>query len=209
MKKKLFESSNNNESELSKLKIKNQELTSNLENLEYEVKTLKVQNNMFKSQKDLLTKEISTTTKDKENLQKIHDEDKLVIKDQAQTIIEKNDENKILKQEIHSLNEKYSQLNQKYTLLEIEKQNIANANTYNYDGNQNYKYNNTSVLDESVYKIGREDYEDYDNYKKEKDEIECQLLFLKSNNEAQKLEIDALKSEINLLNQKLNKYSDM
>lgn len=206
-KKKLSDNSNNNESELVKLKLKNQELLTNLENLEYEVKTLKVQNNMFKSQKELLSKEITSTSKDKESLQKLHDDDKLVIKDQAQTIIEKSEEVKNLKSEINSLNEKYNQLNQKYALLEIEKQNYANTNNYNYDGNQNYKFNNTSMLDESVYKIGREDYEDYDNYKKEKDEIECQLLFLKSNNEAQKLEIDILKSEINSLKEKLNRYN--
>lgn len=196
------ENTSNNDSELIKLKQTNKELLNKIENIEYELQTFKVQNNMFKTQKEQITKELAISMKDKEDLKKVHNENKLIIKNQADNITNMNEEIEQKNKEYNIINTKYSELEQKYSLLLIEKENYANTQNNNlhcYDGNQNIKSINASVLDESVYRIGRDEYEDFDNFKKEKDEMECQLLFLKSNFDAQKLEIDALKDEIKKL----------
>lgn len=176
------------DNDITDLKKQNDELIGINENLTYENKNLKVQNNMYKNQKETITKEFERikTEKEllKERLNKIEDEFKILkskFDEKEALVISLNELNEKARKENKSLHEKCNQLEELQNVLQDANRHIGN---------------NTTILDESIYKIGREEYEEFDNFKKEKDEIECNILFLKSNNEAQKMEIENLRRQI-------------
>ena len=191
---------NKDSEEKTYLKEENNQLKVKLEKIEYDNSNFKIQNNMLKSQKDELIKEMTKYKNERDELA-------LVIKNQKDMKIdlinseiqEKDLTIKDLRNQIKCNNDKIALIESNYEkLLEKDKENqrsdyVANIKNDNYANN---KINSSSILDESVYRIGREDYEEFDNYKREKDEYECQLLYLKSNNEAMKLELELLRQQI-------------
>jgi hypothetical protein len=54
------------------------------------------------------------------------------------------------------------------------------------------------------YQISPEEYEEYDILRKNKDENDALIMQLKSNNEAQELEINELKEKIKLIKKRKN-----
>ena len=170
--------SSNDNGELSKLKVLNLELNTRLENLEYEKQTASIQVNMFKTQKDEIMKEHSITVKESQEQKKSILEFKNEIKYQANQIIDLNNESIEKQKLIKILEGKIFNLEQKIAILEVNKNN------------------NTSILDESVYRIGRDDYEEFNNYQRDKDEMECEILRLKTNNDALTIEIEKLKEQL-------------
>ena len=198
----------NEKTELNELKNKIIEINQKAEDLCYENNGLKNQNKVLKAKSDDVKKELTKLTEQYKKDVKLIEE--------SNEINQKN--NKLLIEDINKkLNiqyDKYVNLEEKYNNLyieneELKKSKLAIVNTNNdinnkgVNGNQNISnpynlyINNSSVLDESVYKVGRDEYEEFDNFKREKDEYECQLMYLKSNNDAMRVEIEMLKKEIN------------
>lgn len=104
---------------------------------------------------------------------------------------------KILLNEKELIKSKFIQKENDYVELEEKYKNILSVTNGNNFGFYNGRDNSSSILDESVYRINKEEYEEYDNFKKERDELECKIMYLSSNNEALRVEIDLLKNEIN------------
>lgn len=196
--------SENTKIELTNLKADCFELKARYDEAIHENQQLKVQINVFKNQKDQIAKELNLLIKDKEDLRKINEELKDQIKTKDSVLAKQQEDLKNYKSKNDKFIKELYESEQKYQVLLVEKNNIANAI---YDGNQNIKSNTTSLLDESVYKIGRDEYEEYNNYQREKDELEGIIMCLKSNNEAHKIEIDSLKNQLVLHKEKTDNYN--
>ena len=187
-------SNNNNE----KIKMEINEIKKNNENLNYENKNLIMQKNMLTNQKNDLVKEIEKIKKEKENLIK----DINSIKSQKNNNSNnKKKDNKIieeLKKQNDDLENEYNKIKDNYQYLVLE--NINLKEMYEKTNKNQNKVNmstisaNTSMMG---YQISPEEYEEYDNLRKNKDENEALIMQLKSNNQAQELEINELKEKIN------------
>ena len=185
---------NNNE------KIKNEinEIKKKNENLNYENKNLILQKNMLTNQKNDIVKEIEKIKKEKELLLKnINDlksqrNNKKLNTNQDKKIIEN------LKKQNNDLEKEYNKIKDDYQYLILENINLKEmyekANKNQNKVNMSTISVNTSMMG---YQISPEEYEEYDNLRKNKDENEALIMQLKSNNEAQELEINELKEKIN------------
>ena len=183
-------SNNNNE----KIKMEINEIKKNNENLNYENKNLIMQKNMLTNQKNDLVKEIEKIKKEKENLIK----DINSIKSQKNNNSNnKKKDNKIieeLKKQNDDLENEYNKIKDNYQYLVLE--NINLKEMYEKTNKNQNKVNmstisaNTSMMG---YQISPEEYEEYDNLRKNKDENEALILQLKSNNQAKEVEKQELK----------------
>ena len=189
-----YNSNNNNE----KIKMEINEIKKNNENLNYENKNLIMQKNMLTNQKNDIVKEIEKIKKEKENLIK----DINSIKSQKNNNSNnKKKDNKIieeLKKQNDDLENEYNKIKDNYQQLVLENINLKEmyekANKNQNKINMSTISANTSMMG---YQISPEEYEEYDNLRKNKDENEALIMQLKSNNEAQELEINELKEKIN------------
>ena len=153
---------------------------------------------MLTNQKNDLVKEIEKIKKEKENLIK----DINSIKSQKNNNSNnKKKDNKIieeLKKQNDDLENEYNKIKDNYQYLVLE--NINLKEMYEKTNKNQNKVNmstisaNTSMMG---YQISPEEYEEYDNLRKNKDENEALIMQLKSNNQAQELEINELKEKIN------------
>jgi chromosome segregation ATPase len=189
-----YNSNNNNE----KIKLEINEIKKNNENLNYENKNLIMQKNMLTNQKNDIVKEIEKIKKEKENLIKDINSIKNQKNNKSNT---KKKDNKIieeLKKQNDDLENEYNKIKDNYQYLVLE--NINLKEMYEKTNKNQNKVNmstisaNTSMMG---YQISPEEYEEYDNLRKNKDENEALIMQLKSNNEAQELEINELKEKIN------------
>ena len=165
---------NNNENNINK---------ETLEKLTFENKNLIQQRNMLSNQKSDYIKQI----------EKLKNENTKLIS-----------ESKNLKEKFDNLNNKFNKLNEEFNLLNENKLILENDNktlkeinnNLNNIINNNNKININNSYSSINIKITPEEYEEYDNLRKEKDENDAIILQLKSNNNAKDLEIENLKKII-------------
>ena len=111
-----------------------------------------------------------------------------------------------LKKEEEDLKKKYEEIKEKYQYLILD--NIELKEKYEKEKQNHNKLNmstisaNTSMVG---YQVSPEEYEEYDNLRKYKDENEALMMQLRSNLEAQNLEIKELKQKIQKLQKKKKK----
>ena len=202
---KLLSKINNNEENKNE-KIKNEinEIKKNNENLNYENKNLILQKDMLTNQKNDIIKEIEKIKKEKESI--IRNINNLKLKNNNKKInIEKKDKKIIedLKKENTNLEEQYNKVKDDYQYLLLDNINLKESYE-KLNKNQN-KFNsgtisvNTSMMG---YQISPEEYEEYDNLRKNKDESDALIMQLKSNNAAHELEINELKEKIKQIKKK-------
>ena len=202
---KLLSKINNNEENKNE-KIKNEinEIKKNNENLNYENKNLILQKDMLTNQKNDIIKEIEKIKKEKESI--IRNINNLKLKNNNKKInIEKKDKKLIedLKKENTNLEEQYNKVKDDYQYLLLDNINLKESYE-KLNKNQN-KFNsgtisvNTSMMG---YQISPEEYEEYDNLRKNKDESDALIMQLKSNNAAHELEINELKEKIKQIKKK-------
>ena len=202
---KLLSKINNNEENKNE-KIKNEinEIKKNNENLNYENKNLILQKDMLTNQKNDIIKEIEKIKKEKESI--IRNINNLKLKNNNKKInIEKKDKKLIedLKKENSDLEEQYNKVKDDYQYLLLDNINLKESYE-KLNKNQN-KFNsgtisvNTSMMG---YQISPEEYEEYDNLRKNKDESDALIMQLKSNNAAHELEINELKEKIKQIKKK-------
>jgi len=191
----LLSKMNNDSNE--KIKMEINEIKKNNENLNYENKNLILQKNMLTNQKNDIAKEIEKIKKEKENLIKEINN----LKSQKNNKSNKKKDNKIieeLKKQNDDLENEYNKIKDNYQYLVLENINLKEmyekANKNQNKLNMSTISANTSMMG---YQISPEEYEEYDNLRKNKDENEALIMQLKSNNEAQELEINELKEKIN------------
>jgi hypothetical protein len=162
------------------LKDKFSELQKLNEALNYDNKNLIVQRNVLTNQKDILGKEVDKISKEKQSLN-----DKVVqLTDEKVTLIQSQKDNETiiakLNSTIDTLKKDNKDVKLKYELLEVEYSTIRNSN---------------NIL-ENFAKITQEEYEEYDQLKRDKDESDAILMQLRSNNQAKDFEIELLKKQI-------------
>ena len=188
---------NNNQKDNEKIKKEINEIKKNNENLNYENKNLIMQKNMLTNQKNDIRKEIEKIKKEKQLL--VKNMNNIKIKNSKLMNNEKKDKKIIenLKKENEDLEKEYNKIKDDYQYLVLENINLKEA--YEKENKNKNKVNmstisaNTSMMG---YQISPEEYEEYDNLRKNKDENEALIMQLKSNNEAQELEINELKEKI-------------
>ena len=180
----LEENLNNLKNDLKKFNNNNNEINKEtLEKLTFENKNLIQQRNMLSNQKSDYIKQI----------EKLKNENTKLIS-----------ESKIFKEKIDNLNNKLNKLNDDFNLLNEKKLILENDNKTLKEVNNNLNNiinNNKNININNSYssiniKITPEEYEEYDNLRKEKDENDAIILQLKSNNNAKDLEIENLKKII-------------
>jgi chromosome segregation ATPase len=171
------------------------ELQKQVDNLTYDNKNLIIQRNVLTNQKDILSKEVEKLSRDKqateEKMAKAQ-EDK-----EAHLLKSKENETMItnLNNNIELKRKEIAELKLKYELLEVEYSTIKN----NFD---NMFLNNSEERSGNHVKITQDEYDEYDQLKREKDESEAILMQLKSNNDAKDLEIKSLKKKLENFQQK-------
>ena len=198
--KKLSSKMNNdirNNSE--KIKMEINEIRKNNENLNYENKNLIMQKNMLTNQKNDISKEIEKIKKEKDTI--IRNINNIKLKKNNKKINNDKKDKKIiedLKKENNNIQKEYNKIKDDYQYLLLE--NINLKETYENENKNKNKLNmstisaNTSMMG---YQISPEEYEEYDNLRKNKDENDALIMQLKTNNAAQELEINELKEKIN------------
>ena len=197
---KLFSKmNNNNKNNSEKIKMEINEIKKNNENLNYENKNLIMQINMFTNQKNDISKEIEKIKKEKDTL--VRNINNIKLKKNNKKINNDKKDKKIiedLKNENNNLQKEYNKVKDDYQYLLLE--NINLKETYENENKNKNKLNmstisaNTSMMG---YQISPEEYEEYDNLRKNKDENDALIMQLKTNNAAQELEINELKEKIN------------
>ena len=102
-----------------------------------------------------------------------------------------------LKKENEDLEKEYNRIKDDYQFLVLEKINLKE--TYEKENKNKNKVNMSTISANSSmigYQISPEEYEEYDILRKNKDENDALIMQLKSNNEAQELEINELKEKL-------------
>ena len=166
---------NNNENNINK---------ETLEKLTFENKNLIQQRNMLSNQKSDY----------KNQIEKLKNENSKLI------LESKNSKEKFdnLNNKFNKLNEEFNLLNENKLILENDNKTLKeiNNNLNNIINNNNKNININNSYSSINIKITPEEYEEYDNLRKEKDENDAIILQLKSNNNAKDLEIENLKKII-------------
>ena len=189
-----------------KMKIEINELKKKNENLNYENKNLIMQKNMLSNQKNDIVKEIDKIKKEKEAIQR--NINNIILKNNNKKINNNKKEQEIienLKKENNDLEQEYNKLKDNYQFLILEninlKESYENINKNPNKVNMSTISANTSMVG---YQISPEEYEEYDNLRRNKDENDALIMQLKSNNEAQEMEITELKEKIKQIKKKKN-----
>ena len=196
---------NNNKNDNEKIKREINEIKKNNENLNYENKNLIMQKNMLTKQKNDIIKEIEKIKKEKslliKNINSINIKNSKIINSERREkkIIEN------LKKENEELEKEYNRIKDDYQFLVLESINLKE--TYEKENKSKNKVNMSTISANSSmigYQISPEEYEEYDILRKNKDENDALIMQLKSNNEAQELEINELKEKIRLIKKRKN-----
>ena len=191
-----IENENLNINELNKDREEINNIKKNNENLIYENKNLLMQINLLNRQKNDLSKEINKIIKDKNEI-------KMQISKLNMNIsnFKRDSELDSLQKENINLQNAYDILKKDFDSLMLDNKNLqenfAKIEDKNYTPRSNYSsVNNTSM---SGYQLSPEEYEEYENLKKNKDENEVLIMQLKNNEESQEQEIKELKEKIRKL----------
>jgi hypothetical protein len=166
------------------------DLEAQIESITYENKNLIVQRNVLNNQKEIIQKELNKLNQSKDSYDKIIinlQQEKQSLDSQLE---EKNTKITSLSNKIESHKKELNDFKFKHELLESE----HNSLKQNFDS---LFKDNTNT--ESCIKITAEEYDEYDQLKREKDETDAILMQLKSNNDAKDLEIRNLKAQLEKL----------
>jgi hypothetical protein len=170
------------------LSAKTTELQKKIESLGYDNKSLISQRDILTKQKDAFSKEVEKLTKEKQALNEkvtLLTEEKEIYngsqKDKETLINKLNTNLDILKRE-------NKDLKLKYELLEVEYSTIRNGGDILNHGTDGH------------VKITQDEYDEYDQLKRDKDENEAVLMQLRSNNKAKDFEIELLKKQLRDIN---------
>jgi hypothetical protein len=164
-----------------------------------------MQKNMLTKQKNDIIKEIEKIKKEKslliKNINSINIKNSKIINSERREkkIIEN------LKKENEELEKEYNRIKDDYQFLVLESINLKE--TYEKENKSKNKVNMSTISANSSmigYQISPEEYEEYDILRKNKDENDALIMQLKSNNEAQELEINELKEKIKLIKKRKN-----
>ena len=193
---------NNNKNDNEKIKREINEIKKNNENLNYENKNLIMQKNMLTKQKNDIIKEIEKIKKEKNLI--VKNMNNIKIKNSKIMNSERKEKKIIenLKKENEELEKEYNRIKDDYQFLVLEKINLKE--TYEKENKSKNKVNMSTISANSSmigYQISPEEYEEYDILRKNKDENDALIMQLKSNNEAQELEINELKEKIKQIKQ--------
>jgi len=182
---------------LNELKSKLSELQKANENLVYENKNLVVQRNLLSNQKEVISKEFEKIKKEKISAEEKHINLKDDIENLNIIIKEKESTHLSINDAIQNTKKENSELIKKYELLEIEYNAMKeNFNKILFSSNN---VNDSNITDVTHVKILPEEFEEYDQLKRDKDECDAIIMQLRSNNEAKELEIKNLKKVIEKL----------
>ena len=187
-----------NENEISNQKIKNEinEIKQNNENLNYENKNLIMQKEMLSKKKNDLIQEIENLRKEKEELINNKQKNK-----------KKNENNLIenLQKENESLQNDYEKIKDDYQMLILENINLKEAYEKEKKTQNQNKVNMSTISNNTIYQISPEEYEEYENLRRNRDENEVVIMQLKNRSDTLELEIKELKNKINKLKSKKKK----
>ena len=170
------------------------------ENLNYENKNLKMQKSMLTNQKKDMMKDLERIKKERDSI--IRNINNLKLKYNNKKINNDKKDKKIiedLQKENNELQNEYDKIKEEYQYLILDNINLKDSyERIKKTPNPNKLNMSTISANTSMvgYQISPEEYEEYDNLRKNKDEYEALILQLKSNNEAQELEINELKEKI-------------
>ena len=161
---------------------------------------------MLSKQKNDIVKEIDKIKKEKEAIQR--NINNIILKNNNKKINNNKKEQEIienLKKENNDLEQEYNKIKDNYQFLILEninlKESYENINKNPNKVNMSTISANTSMVG---YQISPEEYEEYDNLRRNKDENDALIMQLKSNNEAQEMEITELKEKIKQIKKKKN-----
>ena len=176
------------------------------ENLNYENKNLKMQKSMLTNQKKDMMKDLERIKKERDSI--IRNINNLKLKYNNKKINNDKKDKKIiedLQKENNELQNEYDKIKEEYQYLILDNINLKDSyERIKKTPNPNKLNMSTISANTSMvgYQISPEEYEEYDNLRKNKDEYEALILQLKSNNEAQELEINELKEKIKIKKRK-------
>ena len=145
---------------------------------------------MLINQKNKIIEDIKTYNEERQN----------ILTNKAK--INKNKENELIEKiqkENESIQKEYEKIKDDYQFLIIENLNLKELyerEKKNQNQNQN-KINMSSISNNTVYQISHDEYEEYENLRRNRDENEAIIMQLKSNGETLELEIKKLKDKIN------------
>jgi hypothetical protein len=173
------------------LKEKLSELNKTKENLTYENKNLILQRNLLTNQKEVISKELEKIKKEKTNEEENTGKFLEDIENLKCIIKEKENINLHLNAVVENLKKEKADETNKLELLEIENKSVKdNLDKLMSKWNDS---NETPTVQPHFIQITEDEWEEYDNLKKEKDEQDALIMQLKTNNEAKDLEIKNLK----------------
>jgi chromosome segregation ATPase len=177
------------QNELAKIKTELEQTKKQNEKVQYENKNLIVQRNLLSNQKADLTKEFEKFKTDNTKLTAQISS----MKSQIEGLQQTKEENEKILDSINTnheqLKKEYNDLKNSYDLLKIDNKVLQD----NYDkALENSNAVNISLNQTSI-KISPDEFNEYDQLRKERDELEARIMQLESNNEAKDLEIDNLK----------------
>ena len=193
-----IENGNLNINKLNKEREEINTIKKNNENLIYENKNLLMQINLLTRQKNDLSKEINKIIKDKNEI-------KIKI-----SKINMNSTNSKRDNEIDNLQKENINLQNAYDILKKDfdslmsdnkelQERFAKIEEKNYTARSSYLNASNVSMSMNGYQLSPEEYEEYENLKKNKDENEVLIMQLKNNEESQEKEIKNLKEKIRKL----------
>ena len=188
-----------NEKNNEKLKNEINEIKQNNENLNYENKNLIMQKDMLIKQKNNIIKDLEKYNEEKQN---ILNNKKKENKNKENILIEN------IQKENESLQKEYEKIKDEYQFLILENLNLKEAYEKEKKSQNQNKVNMSTISNNTVYQVSPDEYEEYENLRRNRDENEAIILQLKNNSETLDLEIKELKDKINKIkktNKKINK----
>ena len=184
LKNDIKDDNNNNE----KKKNRINEIKLNNENLNYEKKNLIMQKNMLNNQKNNIIKEIQKFQQEKE---KILQEKKKNNKNKENVLISN------LEKENENIQKEYEKIKDDYQLLILENINLKEKYDKEKKNQSQNKVNIETISNNTIYQLTPEEYEEYENLRRNRDENEAIIMQLKNNSESLDNEIKQLKNKIN------------
>ena len=188
-----------NEKNNEKLKNEINEIKQNNENLNYENKNLIMQKDMLIKQKNNILNDLEKYNEEKQN---ILNNKKKENKNKENILIEN------IQKENESLQKEYEKIKDEYQFLILENLNLKEAYEKEKKSQNQNKVNMSTISNNTVYQVSPDEYEEYENLRRNRDENEAIILQLKNNSETLDLEIKELKDKINKIkktNKKINK----
>ena len=182
-----------NEKNNEKIKKEINLIKQNNENLNYENKNLIMQKDMLIKQKNKIIQELEELNGEKQSIINKRQKEN---KDKENIFIEN------IQKENEFLQKEYEKIKDEYQFLILENLNLKDK--YEKEKKSQNKVNMSTISNNTIYQVSPDEYEEYENLRRNKDENEAIIMQLKNNSEKLDLEIQELKNKINKI-KKTNK----